>query len=113
MSKLAQPYRRLRQLQLVSAGARRRHVGKPLELIGLASYEKLREIDVADVGAALGLIHVVCGYKQRDAAAGKIEQQIPELPARDGIDAGRRLVEEEYVRALNKPPGQRQALLPT
>ena len=52
-------------------------------------------IDVRDVAAAFGFVHVVRGHKKSDAVAGKLEQQIPKLPARDRIDAGGGFVEKK------------------
>ena len=104
---------RPRHAQLVPLGARRRHLGKPLELFGPAEHEQLRHVDVADVGAALGLVHVVGRDEQRHPAGGKLEEQIPQLPAGDGVDARGGLVEKQQLRLVDQRAGQREPLLPS
>jgi hypothetical protein len=37
------------------------------------------------------------GDEERHALAGELEEQVPQLASRDGIDAGGRLVEEQTV----------------
>ena len=69
--------------------------GKLAQGIGRAVGDQLAVVNVRDVAAAFGFIHVVRGDEERDAVAGKLEQQIPELAARDRIDARGGLVEEE------------------
>src|SRR5438477_5512863 len=86
--------------------------GKLAQRIGGAVSDELAEIDVGDVTAALGFVHVVSGDKEGDAVAGKLEQQVPELPARDGIDAGRRFVEKQQLRLVEHGAAQRQTLFP-
>ena len=89
-----------------------RHFGQRLEFVRLAQHEQPRHVDVADVGAALGLVHVVRGDEQRHAAGGQLEQQVPQLPPGDGVDAGRRLVEKQQFGLVNQRTRQRQPLLP-
>src|SRR5260370_22515145 len=76
-------------------GAMRLHVGKLAERIGRAVGDELPVINVGDVAAALGFVHVVSGHEECDAVAGKIEEEIPKLAARDRVDAGGGLVEEK------------------
>src|SRR6266404_992611 len=78
-------------------GAGGLHVRKLAERIGSSVGDELAVINVSDVAAALGLVHIVRGDEERDAVAGKLEEQIPELAARDGIDAGRGLIEEKEL----------------
>ena len=86
--------------------------GQRLELVGRAGHEQLRQVEVADLAAALGLVHVVRGDEQRDALGGELEQQIPQLAARDRIDAGGRLVEEDDARLVHQRGAEREPLLP-
>ena len=48
----------------------------------------------------------------RHPGAGQLKEQIPQLPARDGIDAGRRLVEEKHTRFVDEGAGHGEALAP-
>ena len=43
--------------------------------------------------------------------ARKPRQQLPELAARDGIDAGRRLVEQDHIRLVHQGAGESELLL--
>ena len=51
--------------------------------------------------------------QKKHAARGKLEKQIPQLPPRDRIDAGGRLVEKNDLRFMNQRARQRQPLLPS
>src|SRR5260370_28510810 len=84
----------------------RLHVRKLAKGIGRAVGDELAVINVCDVAAALGFVHVVRGHEERDAVPGKLEQKIPELAARDGIDAGGRSVEEKKLRLVQNPAAQ-------
>ena len=75
--------------------ARRIDFGKLAQRVGRAVGDQLAVINVGDVAAALGFVHVVRGDEEGDAVAGKFEEEIPELTACDRVDAGGRLVEEE------------------
>src|SRR6266849_9161574 len=66
--------------------------GKLPQGIRCAVGDNLAEINVSDMVAALGFIHVVRGDEKRDAVSGKFEEKIPELAPRDRIDAGGGLV---------------------
>ena len=68
--------------------------------------------DVAELVAALGLVHVVRADEHRDAARGELVQLVPEIAARLRIDAGGRLVEQQQLRLVQQARGERQALLP-
>src|SRR5258708_5422727 len=52
-------------------------------------------------------------HEHRHAAAGQLEQQIPQLAAGHGIDPSRRLIKEENARLVHERRGERQALLPS
>src|SRR5580704_855941 len=64
------------------------------------------------MAAALGFVHVMGGDKKRDAVTGKLEEEIPELAARDGIDARGGLVEEKKCRLVQHGAAESEALLP-
>src|SRR5260370_27325141 len=80
--------------------ALRLYVRKLAERIGCAISDELAEINVGDVAAALGFVHVMRGYEKGDAVAGKLEEEIPELAACDGVAAGSGFIEEKEVRLL-------------
>src|SRR5260370_15461484 len=71
--------------------------------IGCAVGDELAVINVGDVAAALGFVHVMGGDKKRDAMAGKLDQEIPNLAAGDGIDAAGRPVAKNKLPPA--PPG--------
>src|SRR5882762_3165267 len=94
-------------------GAGGLHVRKLAQRIGSAVGDELAIINVGDVAAALGLVHIVRGDEERDAVAGKLEEQIPELAARDGVDAGGGLVEEKELGLVQHGAAEGEALLPS
>src|SRR5258706_4780986 len=94
-------------------GAGGLHVRKLAERIGSSVGDELAVINVSDVAAALGLVHIVRGDEERDAVAGKLEEQIPELAARDGVDAGGGLVEEKELGLVQHGAAEGEALLPS
>ena len=104
---------RIRGGDLHARGARGIGIGQPLQLRDGADRDELRHVDVADAAAALGLVHVVRGDEEGDALAGELEEQIPQRAARDGIDAGGGLVEEDNLRRMDDGAGERQALFPS
>src|SRR5271169_1729441 len=69
-------------------GAVRLDVRKFPQRIGRAVSDELAVINVSDVAAALGFIHVVRGDEKSDAMARELEEQIPQLASRDRVDAG-------------------------
>src|SRR5712692_678834 len=93
-------------------GALRLNVRKFAERIWGAVGDELAEINVGDVAAALGFIHVVSGYEKRDAMTGKLEEKVPKLTARDGVDAGGGLIEEKQFRLVQHGAAESEALLP-
>jgi len=52
------------------------------------------------------------GYEKGDAVAGKLEEQIPELAPRDGVDAGSGLIEEKEFRLVQHGAAECEALFP-
>src|SRR3974390_181810 len=95
----------------VSAG--RIDLGKLAKVVGSAVGDDLAEIDVGDVAAAFGLVHVVGGDEKCDAVSGKIEEKIPELAASDGVDSGCGLVEEDELGFMEHGAAESEALLPS
>ena len=61
---------------------------------------------------ALGLVHVVGGHEHRDALGCQRMDFIPEGAARLGIDAGRRLIEQQQLGLVQNAGRQCQPLLP-
>src|SRR5258708_3359063 len=94
-------------------GALRLHVGKLAERIGRPIGDELAEINVGDVAAALGFVHVIRGYEKGDAVAGKLEEEIPELAARDGGDAGSGIIEEKEVGLVQHDATDCEQMLPS
>src|SRR5579859_260362 len=90
----------------------RLNFGKFAEGIGCAVGDELAVINVGNVAATLGFVHVVGCDEKSDALRGKLEKKIPELAARDGVDAGGRLVEEKQFRFVEHGTAERQTLLP-
>ena len=64
-------------------------------------HHQFRQVNVADVIAALGFVHVMGGHEQRDPFTGELEKQIPQLAAGDWIDARGRLIEEKHTRPVH------------
>src|SRR6266446_5208412 len=88
------------------------HVREFAKRIGRAVGDELAVINVGDVTAALGFVHVVSGDKKRDAMTRKLEEKIPELAARDGIDARGGLVEKEECGLMEHGAAESETLLP-
>ena len=105
--------RGVRQFQLPAASAGGRHFGKFLECLRLAADDEFRKIDVRNIGAAFGFVHVVRRDEQSDSARGKFEQQVPQVTASDRIDAGGGFVEEDHVGFVDQRTCQGQPLLPS
>ena len=76
------------------------HFGQGLQLARRADDEQLRQMQVSDAAAPFGFVHVVRRDQQRDSLARELKEEIPQLAPRDGIDAGRRLVEEHELRPV-------------
>src|SRR5260370_12198825 len=84
----AQRTRDFRSRDFNAQRAGRLDVRKFAKRIGCAVGDELAVINVGDVAAALGFIHVMGGDEKSDAMAGKLEEEIPKLAAGDGSDAG-------------------------
>src|SRR6267143_4997720 len=113
MTREAERARDLRRGDFNARGALRLNVREFAEGIGRAIGDELAVINVGDVAAALGFVHVMGGDEERDAMTGKFEEQIPELAARDGIDARGGLVEEKKFRFVQHGAAEGEALLPS
>ena len=74
--------------------------------------QQLAVEDVAELVAALGLVHVMRADENGDAARGKRVQLLPEVAPRLRVDAGGRLVEQQQFRLVQQAGRQRQPLLP-
>src|SRR5712692_4782188 len=88
------------------------NLGKFAQGIGCAVGDDLAEINIGDVAAALGFVHVMRGDEKSDAMSRKFEEQIPKLAARDRIDARGGLVEEEKPGLVQHGAAEGQTLLP-
>src|SRR5579871_2233384 len=75
--------------------------------------DQLAVVDVGDMAATLGFVHVMSRDKKGDALRGEFEEKIPQLTARDGIDASGRLIEEEQFRFMEHGAAECEALLPS
>ena len=84
-----------------------------LQLRGRAERDNLAAKDERQAVAVLGLLHVMRGDKDGDALLRHLVNQIPELAARDGIDAGGRLVEKDDGRPVQHRAAQREPLFPS
>ena len=60
--------------------------------------------------AALGLVEIRRRHQNRDSLREKFGEQLPELAPRHGIDAGRRLVEQNDSRLVHQRACERQLL---
>ena len=82
------------------------------DLVDRAAGQQLAVGDVADAVAALGLVHVVGGDQHGQPVARQPVDLVPEFAPRLGVDAGRRLVEQQQLRLVHDAGGERQPLLP-
>src|SRR6516164_8128938 len=88
------------------------HIGQFAQGVRGAIGKKLAEIDVRHLAAALGFVHIVCGHEKRDALSRQFEQQVPQLTARHGIDAGGGFIEEDQLRLVQQRAAECKPLLP-
>ena len=72
--------------------------------------EELPLIEQRDSRAALRFVEVRRGHQDGDASGQELRQQLPELAPRDGIDAGRGLVEQNHARLVNQSASERELL---
>src|SRR6266571_1484842 len=75
MAREAERARDFRSGDFHAQRAVRLHVGKLAKGIGRAVGDELAVINIGDVAAALGFVHVVRGHEERDAVAGKLRGQ--------------------------------------
>ena len=61
--------------------------------------------------AAFGFVQIRCRHYDRETIAREMSEHIPELPARDRVDAGRRLVKQQHARLGHQRTGQGELLL--
>src|SRR6266850_2505386 len=79
---------------------------------GGAEGDHLAVVHDGDVVAEpLGLVHVMRRQEDRPAAASQVPDDLPELPPRLGIEARRRLIEEEEIGIADEGAGDGEALL--
>ena len=71
---------------------RRIDLGHLFQFVRLSANNQLRHVNVTDVIAALGFVHVMRRDEQRHPAGGKFEKQIPKFATRDRIDPRGRFV---------------------
>ena len=77
----------------------------------LVEREQVALVQERDARAALGLVQIGRRHQDREAATEELGEQLPELAPRHGIDAGRRLVEQEDPRLVHERAGERELLL--
>ena len=68
--------------------------------------------EIDDALAAFGLVHVVGRYQDGQPVGRHVVDEVPELAARLGVDAGGRLVEQQQLRLVQHAGGEREPLLP-
>ncbi len=77
---------------------------------GLARNQELSLVDEPDLRAPLRLVEVGRGDEDRHPFPQEVIEYPPEVPARHGIDAARRLVEEEDLGRVDERAGETQLL---
>ena len=83
-----------------------------MSAFGVSSAITLAVIDDGHaVAQPLGFVHVVRGQQDGAALGAEAVEDVPQLPPRLRIEAGRRLVEEQQVGVAGQRAGHRQALL--
>ena len=88
----------------------------PPRMLRTSALRRVRDEDAAfveegDRAAAGGLVHVGRREQDRRAARVEVQEEAPELPPRNGVDAGRRLVEEEDLRLVEEVAGEGELFL--
>ncbi len=86
--------------------------GNSLHVSGRAAREHFAEGDIRDLMAAFGLVHVMRGDEDGEAAGGELVNLAPEIAPRFRIDAGGRLVEQQQTGVRQRAGAEREALLP-
>src|SRR5215470_238975 len=87
--------------------------GELAERIRGAIGDELAVINVGDMAAAFGFIHVVRRDKKCNAMGGEFEEQVPKLAPRDGVDAGRWFVKKKKLRLVQHRTTEGETLLPS
>src|SRR5438270_4172504 len=82
------------------------------QFIRFPAYNQFRHVDVADVRATLGFIHVMRGDEESHSLASELKEQTPQLTPSHGIDSGCRFVEKQYGGFVHEGAGHGQALAP-
>src|ERR1051325_978250 len=95
-----------------ATGVGRIYHGQLLEFIWFAANDQLRHMNVADVRAALSFIHIMRRDKQGHTGAGELKEQIPQLAARDWINAGSWLIEKQHCRMMHERASHGEPLTP-
>src|SRR5690349_23254433 len=88
-------------------------LGKLPKRVGCPIGDDLAEINVGDVTASLGFVHVMGRHKECDPVAVEFEQKIPKLAPRYGIDARSRFVEKEQLGLVQHGAAESQSLIPS
>src|SRR4051794_16216716 len=92
--------------------SRRAHIRHSFQLVRLARDNQLRHINVPDMRAPLGFVHVMSGDKESHSLRCKFKEKIPQFATRDRVDAGGRFIKEKNRRSVHERAGHGQALPP-
>src|ERR1700722_6771067 len=109
----AQSSRNFRRRNFHAYRSLRLNIRKFAQRVGCAIGDDLAEIDVGNVAAALGLVHIVSGDEESDAVPGEFKQEIPKQAASDWVDARGGLVEKKKFRLVEHGAAQSEPLLPS
>src|SRR5438045_3315836 len=101
-----------RRSNLEAMHARGIHLRQRAQRIGRAVGYDFAVVDISQVAAALGFVHIVRGDEKRDALPAEVKQQVPQFAPSYGIDSGGRLVEINNLGLVQHGAAQRQPLLP-
>ena len=82
-----------------------------LDFLGRAAGQQPSLVDQGQAIAALGLVEIGRGDKDRHFLAQQLVKDPPEVAARDRIDAVGRLVQEQHSRRVDQRAGQAEFLL--
>jgi hypothetical protein len=75
-------------------------------------HQELAAREIADLVAALRLVHVMRADQHGHAVGGEIVDLVPKLAPGFGIDARGGLIEQEQAGRVQQAGGKREALLP-
>src|SRR5580693_7504993 len=109
----AQSSRDFRSRNFHAYGSLRLDIRQFAQRVGRAIGDDLAEIDIGNVTAALGLVHVVGGDEESDPVPGEFKQEIPKQAASHGVDAGGGLVQEKKFGLMEHGAAQSEPLLPS